>query len=150
EAIKQNGSEWWNWVNRGLYYAQLGKWSEASADRARSIELGADPLVYGNSQALVYLGGGKEAVYRRACADLLQYAQEAHDLGVRHRLLWPLVVAPGALADPGVLVSLTEETVSFHPDSPAALRRFGMALVRTGNYSKAVGQLTKADRLDPD
>jgi tetratricopeptide (TPR) repeat protein len=127
-------------------YAALGQWAKAAADFQRTLEL--DPK---NHEAWVLaayanLAAGDAASYRRTCRELVERFGQTDDPVIAERTAKVCSLAPGAVADFGVVERLAEFAVSDgeqHDYYPFFVLAKGLTEDRAGRHAEAAAWLER-------
>jgi WD40 repeat protein/serine/threonine protein kinase/tetratricopeptide (TPR) repeat protein len=139
--------DWQLWDSQAQVSARAGQWKAAAESYARAFRLHPDQPNRAHFYACTLLLAGDGAGYRKLCADLLKRFGQTKD---RYHASWlarTCALAPGAVTDPAVLVTLAKRGL----DAPVknALskyyyqRNLGIAFFRAGQFDRAVRQLRK-------
>jgi Flp pilus assembly protein TadD len=137
------------WLDRGIARAEAGRWDEAAADYARAVELGAEDDRTLSQHALLRLGVGDRAGYRKACARMLGRFGKTGNLRVANNVAWVCGYAPDPVADLSPVRRLAEHVAAHHPKRYATLNTLGAVLYRAGDYRAAVRTLNEAVEAHP-
>jgi serine/threonine protein kinase/tetratricopeptide (TPR) repeat protein len=129
---------------RGGTYAELGQWDKATADFAKASELQpaeAHPRYF---HATALLGAADTMGYRSLCGSILDRFGKTEERDTAYWAVWPCVLAPEAVAEPALLVSLAEKGFAKAPTDYDCLTTLGAALYRAGRFEDAVKRLDEA------
>jgi tetratricopeptide (TPR) repeat protein len=148
EAIRQQPDRNTNWFHRAEAYAEQSRWREAADDFSRATLY--EPVGWYRS-ALARLAHDV-AGYRATCTRMLKYRAQMGNPDALHWLAWTCALAPDAIPDLSVAVSLAAEAVESDPESIANRAALGAILYRAARFEEAVERLTEADKLteEPD
>jgi serine/threonine protein kinase/formylglycine-generating enzyme required for sulfatase activity len=132
---------------RGALHARATRWKAAAADLARALEQAPDdPSDWTGCAALLAQTGDRQA-YRRHCAKMLRRFAAPNDPLVDERVAKACLLLPGALADLGPVVKLTDRALAAG-DGHWACRYFelarGLAEYRRGNCRAALKWLGRS------
>jgi WD40 repeat protein/tRNA A-37 threonylcarbamoyl transferase component Bud32/Flp pilus assembly protein TadD len=132
---------------RGWITAHRRLWERASADFARSIELGAQnaDIYYGT--ALLRLREGDLPAYRATCASAVERFGQALDPYTLNLLARTCALAPGAVSHAEEPVRWALAAVVARPLDPNLLNTLGATLYRAGRFDEASLRLEEAARI---
>jgi WD40 repeat protein/serine/threonine protein kinase/Flp pilus assembly protein TadD len=145
EAIRRQPGEWFAWASRGQVYGELGRWAEARRDFREAIRRGADRAGVWDDAAVVCLGTGDEAGYRRACAELVGRVGRIKDPRATATAAWACVRLPAA-GDPVQMLELALKSAGEDKDRASALTTLGAVLYRAGLFEAARQRLAEAEK----
>jgi WD40 repeat protein/serine/threonine protein kinase len=131
--------------------AELGRWDAALT----AVDKVADSLpasgsgkfaraYFEHARALLLLGKGDQAGYRRACARMMQDFGRTEDGDAAALTADVAVLLPGAVSDTAAVVRLARAGLAVHPDWAYRQATLGAALYRNGELDLAVKELEKA------
>jgi tetratricopeptide (TPR) repeat protein len=124
----------------GEEYARRGLWALAAPLTARAFE--SQPIDQSSlcrRAAMLALGAGDEAAYRRLCASGLDRLAKSTGSPTDIDLGWTLVMAPGGIGDPARALKLIGTT---EPDQrPWYNHALALALYRCGRFEEAVRRI---------
>jgi tetratricopeptide (TPR) repeat protein len=127
---------------RGLAHSRLGHYPEALDDFAKVIELDPDDVMNCYWQALAHAAAGDLAGYKRTCAAMLERFGQSDKPEIDHWVAWTAVLAPAAVADLNVPITLAEMAVAGDPQNSSFANSLGAALFRAGRFDEAVQRLS--------
>jgi serine/threonine protein kinase/tetratricopeptide (TPR) repeat protein len=142
--LEADPSAAWAYQIRGNAQAELGQWEKAAADYAKAVELKPDQAEYWYRFALVRLGAADTKGYRDICTSILERFGKTEDLDIAYWVVWPCVLAPDAVAQPAVLVTLAEKSVAKNATNFDYLNTLGAALYRAGRFEESARRLGEA------
>jgi WD40 repeat protein/Flp pilus assembly protein TadD len=160
KLIRLQPAKRWACAYRGSLFAQQGQWAKAARDYARALERpgrgdSPAPAWVWSEHALVRLrqdvGSFRKpaagaAGYRRACAALLKHFTGTNDPATANMVARTCAFFPGAVADYGPVLKLSEAAVARYPGSGYYLGVLGGVLYRAGKYQDAVRRLLESGR----
>jgi tetratricopeptide (TPR) repeat protein len=125
------------------WHVERGHPDRAVATVAEAVRLMPDDRLLREHLALVLLGSGDRAGWRRATAAVLDRLGGTTDASTANHAAWACALGPEATADPGMPVRLAKIAVrgAFPFDKPACLNTLGAALYRAGRYDEAIRRL---------
>jgi WD40 repeat protein/Tfp pilus assembly protein PilF len=134
--------------------AEAGRWREADAKLAKSINLNPDQTVSWSRRALVYLQLGDlgDLGDKAGHAALLTKAMERFGKTdnplIANQLAWMCSQRSQDRIDPAQAIALAEKAVKLSPTHPGFLTTLGAALYRAGRLEEAVKRLEGAIAAD--
>jgi tetratricopeptide (TPR) repeat protein len=143
-AIERKDDVWWYWAERADFYAETGRWAQASADLARAARLAPDQAAVWYRHGLSQLAAGDFKGYRETCTRLLAHFADARDAGACCCVAWVGALAPDAGLDPVWLRRFAERAATSDPTNSDYLLVLGVALYRAREYGTAVERLNQA------
>jgi tetratricopeptide (TPR) repeat protein len=136
------------YANRANAYGALGRWEEAAADYARTVEeVGDFPALWAR-YAVASLGVGDDA-YRKVCAETLRRFKDTDDARDAELLAWCLSLRDKAVDDPDAVVRLAEKAVAAGKTGPRLLA-LAAALHRAGRTDEAAKRLEEVAKSAAD
>jgi tetratricopeptide (TPR) repeat protein len=139
--------------NRAGAYAALAQWANAAADFERARELDPTSDDARRMAAYAYLAAGDAASYRRTCGELVARFGQTDDPITAERTAKVCLLAPGSVADFGVIERLAQVAVAGteqHGYYHYFVLAKGLTEERAGRHTEAVRWLErfapKADR----
>jgi eukaryotic-like serine/threonine-protein kinase len=132
----------------GLAAARSRHWPEALQlfDRARALAPDKLPVWY--PYLLLCLQCEDRPRYRRGCAELLRRFGQTDVPTAANSAAWLCALGPDAVADPALLVKLSEFAAAKEPGW-RHLNTLGAVLFRAGKHEQAVEQLQAAMKANP-
>ncbi|HTU21447.1 MAG TPA: protein kinase [Gemmataceae bacterium] len=142
--LQHEPDNWLYHARRGRVRAELGKWTEASADFAEVVRRAPEQAEAWCLYAALRLHEGDAAGYRRACAALLRQEEKSHDPRMAYLAAWICVLSADTEVKGKQLVELAKQAVEREPREPDYLGTLGAAEFRAGNLEAASRRLKKA------
>jgi tetratricopeptide (TPR) repeat protein len=136
-------------ADRARALAERGRWDEAAAELTAAVERRPGDPALAAQRLLALRQVGDADGCCMACAAVLERFGEAANPRVAGAAARACVVAPGAVADPGLVVHLAEKALAKDRDW-IRLRLLGAALVRAGEADRAVERLTEGMQANPE
>jgi tetratricopeptide (TPR) repeat protein len=127
---------------RGLAHSRLGHYPEALDDFAKVIELDPDNVMNRYWQALAHVAAGDLDGYKRACAGMLDRFGQSDKPEIGYWVAWTAVLAPAAVADLNVPVTLAGMALAGDPQNSSFANTLGATLFRAGRFDEAVQRLS--------
>jgi tetratricopeptide (TPR) repeat protein len=137
----------WALALRGGWYAEQQKWREAADDFKRIADLDPEHQSAGYMTALLHLGAGDTAGYRKHCQVLLEQALKTRNPAQANNLVWACTLAPGAVPDPKPLVERMEKEFQTGPAPWWYFSTLGAALYRAERFDDAVRRIEEGIEL---
>jgi tetratricopeptide (TPR) repeat protein len=132
------------------WHVERGHPDRAVATVAEAVRLMPDDGQLREHLALVLLGSGDRAGWRRSTAAVLDRLGGTTEASTANSVAWACAVGPEATADPAVPVRLAEIAVRGAGgtiNKPNYLNTLGAALYRAGRYHEAIRSLEEGIRL---
>ncbi len=145
KALEQaQGPDWRSAIyhQRGLAHSRLGHYPEALDDFAKVIELDPDNVMNRYWQALAHVAAGDLDGYKRACAAMLDRFGQSDKPEIGYWVAWTAVLAPAAVADMTVPITLAETALARDPQNSSFANTVGATLFRAGRFDEAVQRLS--------
>jgi tetratricopeptide (TPR) repeat protein len=120
----------------------LGHYPEALDDFANVIELDPDNVMNRYWQALAHVAAGDLDGYKRACAAMIERFGQSDKPEIGHWVAWTAVLAPAAVADLNVPVTLAGMALTRDPQNSSFANSLGATLFRAGRFDEAVQRLS--------
>jgi serine/threonine protein kinase/Flp pilus assembly protein TadD len=149
-VAKLRPTDWGLWFRRCQHYGRLGKWPEAAAAAARTIELKPDYYMAWYLRATLLIQLGDEARYRALCRDALKQFEATADRRAVDLAAKLCLLAPGAVADYAPAVRLVDAALAGSEGSVNYnwwLLTRALADLRAGAFDRAAERLAT---LPPD
>jgi tetratricopeptide (TPR) repeat protein len=132
------------WARRTYYLSECGRWPAAAAAATRAVELAPDDYFGGYIRATLLVQTGDRAAYQAACRAMLERFQGTTDRRTAANVAKACLLAPGAVADLGPVVRLSEFAVAGGEKEYLYywyVYTRALADVRTGDYARAAERL---------
>jgi tetratricopeptide (TPR) repeat protein len=127
---------------RGLAHSRLGHYPEARDDFAKVIELDPDNVMNRYWEALAHAAAGDLDGYKRACAAMIEHFGQSDKPEIGYWVAWTAVLAPAAVADMTVPITLAEMARTRDPQNSSFANTVGATLFRAGRFDEAVQRLS--------
>ncbi|HMC90417.1 MAG TPA: tetratricopeptide repeat protein, partial [Gemmataceae bacterium] len=100
--------------------------------------------------ALVQLGTGDLAGYRKSCAAMLEHFSQTGEPEMANWVAWTCALAPESVKDLGACVRLADKAVAGNPKDGKYLGTLGAVLYRAGRYEDALPRLSGGIGVNSD
>jgi tetratricopeptide (TPR) repeat protein len=127
---------------RGLAHSRLGHHPEALDDFAKVIGIDPDNVMNRYWHALAHVAAGDLDGYQRACAAMIERFGQSDKPEIGHWIAWTAALAPAAVADLNVPVTLAEMALARDPQNSSFANSLGATLFRAGRLDEAAQRLS--------
>lgn len=130
--------------SKAIAHARAGKWTNASAEFSKLVELEPENHAYYHSLAAALVQGGDVEGYHRHCALVLARFGATNDPVIAGRMAEDCLILPGSGLDMGAVGKLAETAISAgtnHRYFPYSQFAKGLAGYREGRFGGAIGRM---------
>ena len=145
--LESEPDHWLYLARRGRIFAELNRWTEASADFSGVVRLAPKEAEAWCLHALLRLWAGDGDGYRKACAALDSIERENGACRLAYLTAWTCTLSSDSGVKGERLVEMSERAVEHDANDPDYLCTLGAARLRAGDYKTAEKLLTEAFSL---
>ncbi|MGD9713351.1 MAG: hypothetical protein AB7V46_14965, partial [Thermomicrobiales bacterium] len=134
--LEPENYDWRTW--RISFFSERERWSELGTELATVIELKPEQHYRYYQLALVALIEEHESEYQQACLQMLETFEDSDEPMETQFTAWTCALAPNAVDDYAVPLTLAESAVEAEPENQQYLNTLGAIQLRAGQYEEAL------------
>jgi tetratricopeptide (TPR) repeat protein len=132
--------------------ARCEKWADAADDFAKLMRIetagSPQPWYFLYRRALALLASGRQAEYRKMCAEAVDRFQTTADTNTAYFTAWAAALSPDAVSDLALVLRLAEKLATGEARNARSHQAVGAVLYRMGRFEESLKRFDAAEAAD--